>query len=143
MASPQHPACPFKNIFLTGSSFSAWIAPLRLQTGFTCIRKRNFMTTISRTIVTTLSAGIFAALLVSPATAGCGDLTNLNGPFQFVQQRALPASVEPSSAEKASARGGASPSIVGMWKVQFVSAGNESRNPPIPDGALVDFGYSQ
>jgi hypothetical protein len=34
-------------------------------------------------------------------------------------------------------------SIVGMWNIQFLSMGNTAHNPPIPDGAMVDFGYNQ
>ncbi len=34
-------------------------------------------------------------------------------------------------------------SIVGMWNVQFISQGNTSLNPPIPDGAILDFGYGE
>jgi hypothetical protein len=92
----------------------------------------------------TLSAGIFVTLFVSKANAGCGDLRNWQGPFEFVQQsadtRLLPRSVE---AETPSARDFSRASIVGMWKVQFVSKGNVNHNPSIPDGAVIDFGYSQ
>jgi hypothetical protein len=35
------------------------------------------------------------------------------------------------------------PSPIGMWNIQFISQGNGSHNPPIPDGALIDFGYAQ
>jgi hypothetical protein len=92
----------------------------------------------------TLSAGIFVTMFVSRANAGCGDLRNWQGPFEFVQQSAdvdsLPQSVE---AVNSSEHGWMGASIVGMWKVQFVSKGNSTHNPPIPDGAVVDFGYSQ
>jgi len=71
------------------------------------------MKTISRTILTTLSAGFFAALLVSPATAGCGDLISLQGPFLYAQQRA------------------------------HASQGDANGNPQTPDGVVVDFGYVQ
>jgi hypothetical protein len=33
--------------------------------------------------------------------------------------------------------------IVGMWNIQFISKGNTNHNPSIPDGALLDFGYTQ
>jgi hypothetical protein len=36
-----------------------------------------------------------------------------------------------------------SPSIVGMWSFQFISQGNTTRNPSIPDGAQLNFGYTQ
>jgi hypothetical protein len=32
---------------------------------------------------------------------------------------------------------------VGMWSVRYLAQGNSTRNPAIPDGAVVDFGYSQ
>jgi len=103
------------------------------------------MKTISRAITMTLGAGIFSALFVSNAFAGCGDTTNWRGPFQIVQPSEQSRLLTPSAqAEDASARDGMpSASIVGMWKVQFISLGNGSHNPSIPDGALVDFGFSQ
>jgi len=30
-----------------------------------------------------------------------------------------------------------------MWNIQFISQGNTAHNPPIPDGAQIDFGYTQ
>ena len=30
-----------------------------------------------------------------------------------------------------------------MWKVQLISKGNTTHNPSIPDGALIDFGFTQ
>ncbi len=33
--------------------------------------------------------------------------------------------------------------MVGMWKLQFISKGNAGHNPSIPDGALIDFGFTQ
>ena len=103
------------------------------------------MSTISRAINMTLSAGIFVTLLVSKASAGCGDLADLKGPFEFPQHsiadmRSLAPAVE---ADSASDRGRMTASIVGLWKVQLLSKGNGSHNPSIPDGALIDFGYTQ
>jgi hypothetical protein len=86
----------------------------------------------------TLGAGILMTTFVPKANAGCGDLRDWQGPFQFVQL-----SPQSAEAEKANARGANGPSIVGFWSVQFVSKGNTTRTPPIPDGALVDFGYNQ
>jgi hypothetical protein len=83
--------------------------------------------------------------------AGCGDTSNLQPPFVFtnsvqvsnrqaVLQRA-------SSAAKALAEGGSATintaTIVGMWNIQFLSLGNTTHNPSIPDGAQIDFGYTQ
>jgi len=76
----------------------------------------------------------------SQARAGCGDLSSLQGPFKY----ASAASLQPTAAaEKASARGAAGASIVGMWKFQLVSQGDANGNPQIPDGVVVDFGYVQ
>jgi hypothetical protein len=99
----------------------------------------------SRAITVTLSAGLFTTLFVSQASAGCGDLTNWQGSFAFAQPSVESASAAPAAQPKiASARGSmAGASIVGLWKVQFVSMGNVSHNPSIPDGAIIDFGYNQ
>jgi hypothetical protein len=100
------------------------------------------MKTISQAITTTLGAGVLLALFASQASAGCGDATNLAGPFTMVQTApSLRLSPAVAAASKASTTGAAT--IVGMWNVQYVAAGNASRTPPIPDGALVDFGYNQ
>ena len=100
------------------------------------------MKTISRAIAVTLSAGIFVTLFVSQAFAGCGDL-NLRGPFEF-PAHAVDAPVRAAAVtEKTSDDTPTTASIVGMWKVQFISKGNTSHNPPIPDGALIDFGFMQ
>ncbi len=91
----------------------------------------------------TVTAGICVALFVSKATAACGDLTNLQGPFEFAKLSSdlrLPeASAEPV---RASSRG-SDASIVGFWKTQFISKGNTGHSPSIPDGALIDFGLTQ
>ena len=88
----------------------------------------------------TVGAGIFVTMLVSNAFAGCGDL-NLTGP-EFAQ--ASETSMVPKSDQaRASAGGGLGASIAGMWKVQLISKGNTGHNPSIPDGALIDFGYTQ
>ena len=43
------------------------------------------MKTISQVITMTLGAGMFVMLFAPRATAGCGDLTTLQGPFVFAQ----------------------------------------------------------
>ena len=51
-----------------------------------------------------------------------------------------------SAAATAAATGGAefnTATIVGLWSIQFISQGNTAHNPPIPDGAQIDFGYTQ
>jgi hypothetical protein len=89
----------------------------------------------------TLSAGIFAAMFVPKANAGCGDMSNLQGPLELVQLK--PDIQESAVAERPNARGMQSASVVGMWNIQFISKGNVSHNPTIPDGAIIDFGYNQ
>src|SRR5215467_13944459 len=91
----------------------------------------------------TVAIGAVAlTLLAVPAMAGCGDMTRQLGPFELVQPDWEP--LAQSQTLQADDRGWESHvSIVGMWKVQFISKGNTTHNPPIPDGAIVDFGYSQ
>ena len=102
------------------------------------------MKAISRVITITLGAGILGALFVSSAVAGCGDLSSLQGDFKLAEPaavaRAFAPRVESSDPDQ---RGGSSASMVGMWKVQLISKGNTSHNPSIPDGALIDFGFTQ
>lgn len=102
------------------------------------------MKAISRAITITLGTGIFVTMFVSQAIAGCGDLSSLQGPFEFPKQNAELRPLAPATeSESAQQRGGSSASMVGMWKFQFLSKGNTGHNPSIPDGALIDFGFSQ
>lgn len=102
------------------------------------------MKTISHAITMTLGAGMFVALLAPQATAACGDVSTLQGPFVFAQEAPLASLLSRApEAEKSAARNPAGPSIVGMWNFQFVSEGNTGHNPSIPDGAVIDFGYNQ
>jgi len=79
------------------------------------------------------------------ASAGCGDIASLQAPFQFAQSSQGAATEAPH--DEAASRGGSAlfytATPVGMWNVQFVSQGNLLHNKPIPDGALIDFGYVQ
>jgi predicted small lipoprotein YifL len=100
------------------------------------------MKTISRAITMSLSAGIFVTLFVSNAFASCGDL-NLRGPFEFPEHAAGARILAAAATEKASDDSPTTASIVGLWKVQLISKGNTSHNPSIPDGALLDFGFTQ
>lgn len=101
------------------------------------------MKTISRTITTILGAGVFLTVLVSNAFAGCGDSTQFQGPFQMAQPLAMLAGAPSIRPNSRGLEGQSSASIVGMWKIQFIAQGDSAHNPPIPDGAVVDFGYSQ
>jgi len=103
------------------------------------------MKAVYRAITTTLAAGVLVTMFVSKASAGCGDLSNLQGPFQIAQPSVRFGLSGPSTdaarAFAKSSSGGAS--IVGLWNIQFVSQGNTAHNPTIPDGALIDFGFNQ
>jgi hypothetical protein len=102
------------------------------------------MKTISQAITATLGMGMFVMLLAPRATAGCGDVSTLQGPFTFAQEAPLPSLLSRAAeVEKSAARGSAGPSLVGMWNFQLVSQGNTGHNPSIPDGAVIDFGYNQ
>ena len=105
------------------------------------------MKTISRFFTMALGAGMFGALFVSNAVAGCGDF-NIQAPFQFVStDTMLRQSARLAQARNAAAArrnsGDSEPSIVGLWKVQLISKGNTNHNPVIPDNVLIDFGYTQ
>lgn len=106
-------------------------------------RKRNFMRTISRKAGAALGAVVSLALAAPGAFAGCGDLSTLRGPFLVVQAAtALPQSTQAAVENAAADRNVISArSLVGMWSIQLISKGNANAPMPIPDGALVDFGY--
>jgi hypothetical protein len=102
------------------------------------------MKTISQAITMTLGAGMFVLLFAPRATAGCGDLTTLRGPFVFAQDMPnLSLLSRTAEAQNSEERGPAGASLVGMWNFQLVSEGNTAHNPSIPDGAIIDFGYNQ
>ena len=109
------------------------------------------MIKIFRLIAHVLPA-LAAAALAPAVYAGCGDTSTLQGPFTFASVGASPEALMMRAADAAreNAMGAASgrtplnvASIVGMWNIQFISKGNTAHNPSIPDGALLDFGYSQ
>ena len=100
-----------------------------------------------RIVTTTLSAAI-AGVLFAPAAGACGYSTTLPAALTLQQLRVNPQDpleAAPSAAlardMNAASKDGVS--IVGMWSVQFISMGNTKHNPPIPDGAPLDFGYVQ
>jgi hypothetical protein len=91
---------------------------------------------------------LLAAALAPSAHAGCGDTSSLQAPFVMAQSSSNGQAVlqRASLAAAAIAGGNAlvtTASIVGMWNIQFISKGNTTHNPPIPDGAQIDFGYTQ
>jgi hypothetical protein len=87
---------------------------------------------------------VAVAALASQAIAGCGDPNSLPGPFQMAtQQAALAVHAATATAARANNPMSLNVSPVGMWNLQFISQGNTTSTPAIPDGALVDFGYAQ
>ncbi len=102
------------------------------------------MKAISRAITMTVGAGILSALCVSQAFASCGDLASLEGPFTLVDPQVVAKAAAPRlEGDNPDQRGGSSASMVGMWQFQLISKGNTGNNPSIPDGALIDFGFTQ
>ena len=82
-----------------------------------------------------------ALLFCSAAHAGCGDVSNFQAPFQMVSL-SFSSSPRLQAAAGLEADARKARSIVGMWSFKFISQGNTSHNPSIPDGAQLDFGYS-
>lgn len=101
----------------------------------------------NRTAITTLSAAVMA-IIIAPAAMACGPaepgapLTmqqlrmNAQNPLESITSESLGHDMRSESK-------GEGASIVGMWSFQFISEGNTTHNPSIPDGAILDFGYSQ
>jgi hypothetical protein len=87
----------------------------------------------------------FAAALAPSAHAGCGDVSTLQAPFVFAQNEVGAQGLlqRADDATRAAGAGFNTATIVGMWNLQFISVGNMAHNPYIPDGALLDFGYTQ
>jgi hypothetical protein len=92
-----------------------------------------------------------ATALIPTVRAGCGDTSNLKTPFVFAKAAVDAHAVVQRAdvASRAAAESAASnamfntATIVGMWSIQFISQGNGTHNPPIPDSAVIDFGYTQ
>ena len=103
------------------------------------------MKTISRALSMTVGAGVLATMFVSNAVAGCGDLSNLQGPFVFADPSAefKPPAPEAAAASRLGRGAFGQASMTGMWSFQFISKGNSGHTPPIPDNALIDFGFTQ
>ena len=103
------------------------------------------MKTTSQAMTTAVGIAVLATLFVSHANAQCGVPLGWPASFdsqnaQFAPLRMAPQSTQPTASSDRNTGG---PSIVGMWDIKFVSQGNATHNPPIPDGAVIDFGYSQ
>ncbi|MBZ5600753.1 MAG: hypothetical protein LAO79_00435, partial [Acidobacteriia bacterium] len=90
--------------------------------------------------------GAAAAVLMIPAAqAGCGDVSKLlQGPFEFAAaDLAAPITLDEAAARGTFDPNNVSASLVGTWSFQFIASGNSTHTPPIPDGVVVDFGYTQ
>ena len=104
---------------------------------------------ISSNLIATLGAFVSAVVFVPAAMAGCGDVSVANGPFTMASNgsaqapQATQAAKFVPSAQFQTGSGDSVASIVGMWSFQFISKGNLTHMPSIPDGALLDFGYTQ
>lgn len=98
---------------------------------------------------TTIAVQLVAlGALAATAKAGCGDASNVQPPFQFADPQVLVQAIQARTPEAATMKAAANPMAlsanpIGMWNVQFISQGNTLHNPPIPDGAIIDFGYAQ
>jgi hypothetical protein len=95
-----------------------------------------------RIISQAFSAGALLTLLASHATAGCGEAPQVTAPFRMADAATIRL-LTPAMASSKAQSGGSSASLVGMWKIQFISQGNTGHSPSIPDGAVIDFGYTQ
>lgn len=89
---------------------------------------------------------LLTAVSVPAARAACGDVSGMQGPFEFLTSNSYAPALQREVA--AAARNSADHSapvvsIVGMWKFQVASSGNTAHSPSIPDGASIDSGYSQ
>lgn len=96
-----------------------------------------------RTLKAVLGAAISAALFAPAAMAGCGNPTGIQGPTVFRSLDTKADFAGDAEGQSAIAGGPDRESIVGMWKFEQVSMGNDAHNPPIPDGVVLDFGYQQ
>jgi hypothetical protein len=108
----------------------------------------SIMNVTRRAVTTTLSTALVGMLFVSAASA-CDLSPSPATTFTMVQPMQNthdPAALVTSASlarELSNAATAKSPSIVGMWSFQLISMGNTTRNPSIPDGAQINFGYTQ
>jgi hypothetical protein len=117
------------------------------QESAVCDRKRNIMNVIHQAITTAFTAAVVGIFFV-PAASACGPnqlqspfaiqpvMLNAHNPLEAVTSESL-------ARDLSNALSGNSPTIVGMWSFQFISMGNTTHSPSIPDGAQLDFGYNQ
>jgi hypothetical protein len=116
-----------------------------------CTTERGNIMNVTHQALTTALTTAFTAAVVGiffvPAASACGP--NLQSPFAIAQLMLNPQiPLEPVTSaslarELSDASSGNIPSIIGMWSFQFISMGNTTHNPSIPDGTQLDFGYNQ
>ncbi|HLJ49241.1 MAG TPA: hypothetical protein VKU01_24680 [Bryobacteraceae bacterium] len=105
------------------------------------------MKVIKRATTSTFSA-VVAGILFLPAASACGPTPQ---PAPYTIQQLLPdvhnplglATMASLARDRNNTSNADSAPIVGMWNIQFLSEGNTTHNPSIPDGAMIDFGYNQ
>jgi hypothetical protein len=106
------------------------------------------MKVIHRVLAATLGVAVLGILFV-PAASACGVSAQFQGASANQQLRLDPQNPTESISSTSLARDlssaaiGSGASIVGMWSFQFISKGNANGTPAIPDGAQLDFGYTQ
>ncbi len=121
---------------------------MKIGKGWLTTERGSIMKVTHRAVTITLSAAV-VGMLLAPAASACALTTQQPG--TMVMQQLLPDAQNPlasaTSADLArdlsSASSATSPSIVGMWSLQFISQGNTTHDPSIPDGTQLDFGYNQ
>ncbi len=102
----------------------------------------------------TIALPALLAVLAPAASAGCGDVSQMQAPLVFPASQGTSqttanaqALVQRAAVAAAAMNSGAATfntaSIVGLWSIQLISQGNANNNPSIPDGALLDFGYTE
>ncbi len=103
------------------------------------------MKTISRAITMTLERGDLRDAVCLQRVRRLWRSVQSARPLRICRDQPVGAGVRAARGKRqsGSARRPASASIVGMWKFQLISKGNTGHNPSIPDGALIDFGYTQ
>lgn len=111
----------------------------------TLFQQQNRTDTNRAGLLRTLCFALLAGISIPAAKAGCGDPSGLTGPLEFPDGSGYAEALHRDArAVEFDRQNGTGPaSIVGMWKFQVVSKGNAAHNPPIPDGAVIDGGFSQ
>ena len=90
-----------------------------------------------------LASSVFAFNAAAQCGTGSGDGHSTMNNANSLLSRSVPlrASVKPAALAAQNDQGENSISIVGFWHVVFTSQG--TTNPPIPDGVVIDAGFSQ